>query len=257
MLIDTHMHTRFSTDSEMLLTDARNRAAELGLGMIITEHLDLQYPEPDEFTFDIDAYFAEYGPVRSEQLMLGVEVGMRLDCVENSRRIVAAYPFDYVIGSIHVINDIDLYWQSFYTGRTKAEVYDQYFSAMLACIKAYDFVDSLGHIDYISRYASFADPSIYYHEFASQIDSVLSVLAARGQALEINTKRPLTAQSRELLAPIFKRFAALGGQYATLGSDAHRASEVGRGLQEAFVFAQDCGLRPVYFKERTLHYMTL
>ncbi|CUH97673.1 putative histidinol-phosphatase [Propionispora sp. 2/2-37] len=255
MIMDTHMHTCFSSDATMKLQEAIAQSGELGIGITITEHMDLAYPEPGQFIFDVDAYFREYGPYRNERLLLGVEIGMRPDCLEDNRKLAKGYPFDYIIGSVHVINNIDLYWQSFYEGRTKKEIYTCYFDSMLECVAGHDFIHSLGHIDYIARYAPFADTNVYYEEFKEQIDPVLTLLAKREQALEINTKRPLTPDALRLLVPVYQRFAELGGRYVTIGSDAHRASEIGRDFAAAFDFAAHCGLRPVWFQEGKPRYM--
>ena len=123
MLFDTHMHTTFSTDSRMTIEEAQARAKELHLGIIVTEHMDLAYPEPEAFTFDVDDYFAAYGPRRSDSLLLGIEIGMREDCVDANRKIIADADFDFVIGSIHVVENIDIYQESFYLTREKEEVY--------------------------------------------------------------------------------------------------------------------------------------
>lgn len=255
MLFDTHMHTRFSTDSQMILAEAAVKAQELGIGIVITEHMDLDYPQPLAFLFDIEEYFATYGKQRSERLLLGIEIGMRADLVEENRQIIAAYPFDYVIGSIHVVEKIDIYSADFYQERTKQEVYHQYFQSMLQCVESYDFIDSLGHIDYICRYARYDDKEIYYDEFSEIIDQILRPLAAQDKAIEINTRRLDNKASVEVLLPIYKRFAELGGRMATIGSDAHVTKDIGRGLQVGLAIAEQCGLQPVWFANRQPHIM--
>ena len=40
MIFDSHMHTKFSADSDMLATDALARARSLNLGVVFTEHFD-------------------------------------------------------------------------------------------------------------------------------------------------------------------------------------------------------------------------
>lgn len=250
MLFDTHMHTRFSTDSRMLLEEAISRSQELNLGIILTEHMDLAYPEPEAFTFDVEDYFTAYGPQRSDQLLLGIEIGMRDDCVDANRLIVDGHPFDYVIGSIHVVENIDIYQESFYLSRSKEEVYHQYFDSMISCLEQYDFIDSLGHIDYICRYARFEDPELYYLDFQDDIDLVLSMLAQRDKALEINTRRLFLPDAKEALLPVYRRFRELGGTYVTIGSDAHKPQDIGKGLEVALDMANTCSLTPVYYKER-------
>lgn len=249
LLFDTHMHTQFSTDSTMLLSDALDRAGQLGIGITLTEHMDLAYPgEPASFVFDVDDYFSAYGPYRSDEMLLGVEIGMRPDCLEDNRSIAQGYQFDFVIGSIHVIDDIDIYSADFYNGRTKKAVYGQYFDAMAQCLETYDFIHSLGHIDYIARYARFPDPEVYYHEHSAQIDRVLAAAAAGGKAMEINTRRLDSQERIAAIVPIYKRFAELGGKLVTIGSDAHRAADIGRRLKTAIDIAHACNLTPVYYK---------
>ncbi|WP_378954084.1 histidinol phosphate phosphatase [Pelosinus sp. sgz500959] len=255
MLFDTHMHTCFSTDSKMKIDEAVMKGKELGIGITITEHMDIFYPEPLSFVFDVDQYFAAYNQYRSESVLLGIEIGMRADCIEENCRIVEKYPFDYVIGSVHILDNIDIYAAEFYQGKSKQDVYRHYFATMLECIKCYDGIHSLGHIDYIARYARFADPEVYYHEFKEQIDEVLIVLANKGKALEINTRRLDRKESIEILLPIYQRFYELGGRMVTVGSDAHRMTEVGRGLEVGQEIADRSQLKVVYFKDGKPHYV--
>ena len=79
---------------------------------------------------------------------------------------------------------------------------------------------------------------------------MLSQLAQRDKALEINTRRLVTPDAREALLPVYHRFRELGGRLVTIGSDAHNAQDIGRGMDIALEMAAVCGLTPVYFKER-------
>src|SRR5665647_1269850 len=103
MLFDSHMHTYFSTDSEMVIDEAVARGQELNIGITITEHMDISYPGALPFIFDVDQYFAKYKEYHSDRVLLGIEIGMRSDCLDENCRLVEAYPFDYVIGSVHVV----------------------------------------------------------------------------------------------------------------------------------------------------------
>ena len=255
MLFDSHMHTYFSADSRMMIDEAVARGRELNIGITITEHMDISYPGPLAFTFDVEQYFAEYKKYHSESVLLGIEIGMRSDCLDENCRLVEAYPFDYVIGSVHVVDNIDIYTPEFYQGRSKEEVYRQYFGAMLQCVTCYDGIHSLGHIDYIARYARFTDPEVYYSDFGEHIDDVLTMLALKGKALEINTRRLGSKEAIKILMPIYKRFYEVGGRLVTIGSDAHRVTEIGRGLAEGLEMADRSKLKVVYFKDGHPHYM--
>jgi histidinol-phosphatase (PHP family) len=230
------------------LADAICRSEKLGLGIIVTEHMDLSYPEPESFIFDKEKYFQKYETRRSASVRLGIELGMRPDCLEANRKVVADSRFDYIIGSIHVVNNIDIYDGIFYRHKTKQEIYTTYFDFMLECVKKYDFIHSLGHIDYIARYARFTDPEIYYSEYTEKIDTILKTLAVRDQALEINTRRLKDKTAAQNMKTILKRFAALGGRLVTVGSDAHQTDSIGYLIKEAIHLAEECSLSPVYFK---------
>lgn len=249
MLFDSHMHTCFSTDSKMKMDEAVARGRELDIGITITEHMDIAYPEPMSFIFDVEKYFADYNAFRSEKVLLGIEIGMRSDCLEENCKLVEKYPFDYVIGSVHVIDNIDIYAAEFYHERNKKDVYEQYFKTMKQCVTCYDGIHSLGHIDYIARYARFKDPEVYYHEFKDYIDEVLVILAQKGKALEINTRRLGTKEAVEIIMPIYKRFYEVGGRLVTIGSDAHHVKDIGRGLDVGLEVAERSKLDVVYFKD--------
>lgn len=256
MIFDTHIHTDFSSDSKMLLPDALARAEELGIGLITTEHMDLLYPERDQFIFDVDDYFAAYNPYRSDQLLLGIEIGMRPECLADNEAIVKKNSFDYVLGSIHMVEGIDIYYDVFYGKRTKVETYASYFETMAKCVKEYKCIDALGHIDYIARYAKYEDNEIYYHEFQELIDEVLKYTIDNGIVLELNTRRFGERSVVKALTPIYKRYHELGGRLAIVGSDAHTQQAVGSNFAIAKEFLEQCQLQLVYFKNRSPEYMT-
>lgn len=255
MLYDTHVHTAFSYDSQMTLAEVQKKMLDINIGVIITEHIDLNYPDPAAFKLDVRQYFAEYEPYRSERLLIGVEIGMGPDDLPAYRRMTEEYPFDYVLASMHVVDHIDIYEEIFYRSGTKREIYAKYFAAILECLQVYDCYDSLGHIDYIARYARFSDREIYYHEFYDYIDPILAILAAKGKCLEINTRRLGDTKAAANLLPLYKRFWELGGRWVTFGSDAHKPGEIGKDFAAATHMAEYCKLRPVWFKRRQIQYI--
>ncbi len=249
-MFDTHVHTIFSTDSDMLLEDAIASANKNSTQLIITEHMDLNYPRKGEFFFDIDEYFNQYLKYRSSNLLLGVEIGMREDCLKESSKIVIANPFDYVIGSIHLVDNYDLYYEDFYKGKDKKEAYNRYLSSMLTCVKNFHYIDSMGHIDYIARYADYDDKELYYSDHQQIIDEILKTLIENDTCIELNTRRFDKESAVKNLLPIYKRYAELGGKHITIGSDSHSPAAVGSRLDMARAFAEQCKLKIVYFKER-------
>ncbi len=255
MIFDSHLHTKFSTDSKMDIEDALKKAESLNIGLIITEHIDFKYPIKDIFLFNPTDYFNQYNKYRSSKTLLGVEIGMKDDCIEDNKHLIENYPFDYVIGSIHLVDNFELFKEDFYSGRSKKETYEQYLVCMLECLKSHNFIDSLGHIDYITRYARYEDKEIYYKDFSEHIDEVLKIAVVSNIPLEINTRRLRDKAAADNLLKIYRRFYELGGRQVTIGSDAHNAAAIGNNINIALEIADRSNLKPVYFKERKMEYM--
>ena len=252
MIFDSHVHTEFSADSDMKAAEALRAAEQRGIGMVFTEHLDLDYPGEQEFMFSAAEYWQMYLPLRGQNLSLGVEIGMRAGYGERNCQFLAQAPFDQVIGSIHLVDGQDIYYESSYAGCTQQEIYHRYLSSMARLLVEHSFVDVLGHIDYISRYAPYAEPGIRYDVFSDEIDHVLQTAVQTDTVLELNTRRLNDRLAMKELVPIYKRYYELGGRYVTIGSDAHTADAIGASFAAALDFAAGCHLLPVTFCERKM-----
>jgi histidinol-phosphatase (PHP family) len=247
MIFDSHTHTEFSADSEMKAEDALAAAEKQGIGLVFTEHLDVDFPGDEDYTFDPQEYLRRYEKLRASGVRLGIEVGMQLSTAEASRAFVRQAPFDLVIGSIHLLDGKDLYYPEAFEGREKAEFYHYYLETMRKNIQAHPFIQVLGHIDYICRYAPYPDPELLYGEFAAEIDAVLREIIDRGIVLELNTRRLGSRRALKALAQILARYRQLGGQSVTIGSDAHEAGAIGSHFSAAVELAHAMGLSLVTF----------
>ena len=254
MIFDSHSHTSFSADSDMTAEDALKAARARGLGIVFTEHLDVDFPGELDFSFDPAAYWKQYEPLRVDNLHLGIEVGMQAGTAEASRAFVTRAPFDLVIGSVHLLRGIDIYEKECFEGREKDELYREYFRTMAEMIACHDFIDVLGHIDYIARTAPYENPELSYGAFADEIDAVLRTAVAQGVVLELNTRRLGSRRALKELAPIYARYHELGGRYVTLGSDAHGADAIGANFAAAEDFARAMGLSIVTFFARKMEF---
>lgn len=137
--IDYHMHTHFSGDSEASPREHIEQAISVGLDEIcFTDHRDFDYPI-DTFDLDTDAYFMELSALKNEYvdritIKIGVEVGLDMDHIDEINTFVAQCPFDYVIGSIHVIHHTEFYYGEFFKGKTKEEAHREFFEETLKCV---------------------------------------------------------------------------------------------------------------------------
>ena len=246
MIFDCHSHTKFSADSEMLATEAIKRAESLNLGIVFTEHFDYKLPGEVDFTFDAAEYMNEYKNLRSEKVKLGVEIGMVDYAREANKNFLKQANFDLVIGSIHVVDNIDIYNPDYYADKDKMTAYRKYFAAMAEEVGIENF-DVLGHIDYICRAATYKNPEIEYETFKSEIDEVLKIIVERGKILELNTRRLNKKIAVDELVPVYKRYKEFGGKVVTIGSDAHRVDAIGANFDVALKFVEDLNLNILNF----------
>lgn len=257
MIFDNHSHTEFSSDSQMSLTEALVARDKLGLGLTITEHYDYDYldtitDQVGDFRFDAAKYWDSYAGSRNERLHLGVEVGITDTCLDANRAFIAQAPFDLVIGSIHTIDLMDLYYEDFFRGKSKDEAYGIYLRVMARELGRHSYIDVLGHIDYVCRYAPYEDKNIVYGQFHEEIDAVLKTALETDTIMELNTRRLGDRAAADKLLPIYQRYHTLGGRYVSLGSDAHTPENIGMNFKMALDMAEAAQLQPVTFCQRKM-----
>ncbi|MEF9953563.1 MAG: histidinol-phosphatase HisJ family protein [Clostridium sp.] len=259
-MFDTHIHTNHSSDSKMHIEEVIKVIENKGIGVILTEHLDINYPDKTMFRLDIEKYFREYEKYRSDKLLLGIEIGFDTGSLSKEcLKISEENPFDYVLGSTHIVNGIDLYEKDFYESESGEvynidRVYSEYFEAMLKQIRENPYFDSLGHIDYISRYAKrhYNDAEIYYDRYSLEIDKVLREIISMDKSIEINTRRFGDSTAVKNLYNIYSAYKKLGGKYVTIGSDSHTSDTIGYEYRGASIMASEIGLNPIYYKNRKM-----
>lgn len=251
MPADYHIHTNFSGDSKALPEDMVKRAISLGLDEIaITDHLDFPdgtlrpYPH-----IDIAAYTRRVLELRNTfaaqiTIRLGLELGMPASLAGDVWPMLSPYPFDFIICSTHDIGGADLYYGTFFAGKTKQEAYDAYFADVLAHTQACPFFCVYGHLDYQERYVSYSDKAVRYSEHADIIDEILRSLIQSGKGLEVNTSGFRYNLGHTNPQPdILRRYKELGGEIITIGSDAHRPSDVAASFEAARDMLLDLGFK--------------
>jgi histidinol-phosphatase (PHP family) len=228
------MHTHHSGDSDADPVKMVNSAIEKGLdGVCFTDHYDYGYPEdPTLFLLDFDSYRDEIEAVRAQfdgsfPVRWGIELGLMPEALEENLRVTKSYPFDFVIGSSHVVHGFDPYYPNYYEGRNEAAAYREYFESILENLKTEADFDVYGHIDYVVRYGPNKNRDYSYAKYADIIDEILRALIDRGKGIEINTAgfkyglgHPNPTEE------ILLRYRELGGEILTIGSDAHKPEHI-------------------------------
>jgi histidinol-phosphatase (PHP family) len=253
---DYHMHTRFSEDGEDTPEIMCRRALELGVSEIgFSEHWDVGPYEQKPRFFQPEPWYTEIERLRrlfAGQLIIraGIEIAEPHLYAKEADEILSRFPFDYVIGSVHWVGPNFMFDAQYFQQHSADEIYTSYFSELERMVADSD-IDIVAHLDIPARTAIPLlgyDPSRY----EKQVCGILEIVIRRGLALDINTAG-LRKPAQNLMPDplILKWYAEMGGKLVTLGSDAHRETEVARYLDAALDAVCAAGLTHVtQFEER-------
>src|SRR5699024_10289772 len=121
------------------------------------------------------------------------------------------YPFDFVIGSVHLIHGEDPYNGELFRKYGDEEVFREYFRLSHRLLADAPSIQSWGHLDYVVRYGQ--NPEVYsYRKYADEIDAVLKLLLEKGIALEVNTAGFRTLGRTNPEPDVLRRYRELGGE---------------------------------------------
>lgn len=238
MFSDYHIHSEFSFDSDEKINNIITRAVTLGMKQIaITDHQDFNWPVLGEYpSIDVEKYFSAIDTARNKysnqiQILKGIELGLMKDTKTQCQNLIASNAFDFVIGSCHIVNNMDPYYSDFWKNRNDRTTFELYFNTLLEGIEMFNQIDTLGHMDYIVRYSPNKDSNYSVTDYSDVIDMILKRIISKDIKLEINTAN--LAKGFSFPNPhtnIIKRYQELGGKYITVGSDAHKAEDIGYGF---------------------------
>ena len=251
---DTHTHSEFSPDGKTTLAALVERAMQLGLaGITFTDHLDLLAPRgsSSHFNFSLAAREQKIEALRGRaaeqksplKLLSGIEIGLQPISIKESQEFIEEADLDQVIASVHFIDGEDPYLGSYYKGKDFKQAYGRTLEIIYNTAVAFKDFDVIGHFDYVARYAHYAVRDIFYKDFPEQFDALLTYLTQNGKALEINTKTySLHGDHLQVLdIQVLKRFRELGGEFITLGSDAHHADRLCENFELYTDIVKSCG----------------
>lgn len=251
-LCDFHTHTLISPDSEAPLSAMVQAARRAGLQeLCITDHCDLLDGDGNlthHFPWQEakEQYRTFAGADAPVPLRLGLELGSIPHDPQAARDILAqgGPELDFVLGSLHnwigVYQNHDFYFTRF--GGNPAlcrEAMENALTHTLTMVnQCADCYDSLAHIIYPLRYIQRDGEHLTLEPFQDQVMEIFRQVAQSHHALEVNTCR---GRSVEEWLPILRWFKDCGGEYVTIGSDAHVPEHMALGLSRALELLQQAG----------------
>ena len=261
MFADYHVHTEFSDDSRYPMEDVIRDAVKMGMDEIcITDHVDygvkvdwdcgqeIQYRKGDPLAnVDYPRYMEKIRALKEEYqgkitIRTGMEFGVQMHTIPEFEALFARYPFDFIILSIHQVEDKEFWTQDFQRGRTQKEYNERYYQEMLDVVKAYKNYSVLGHLDLIKRYD---EAGIYpFENVKPMIEEILKIVIADGMGIELNTSFHRYGLSDSMPSrEILKLYRELGGEIITIGSDSHKPEHLGAYIDEGHEILKSLGYK--------------
>ena len=203
--------------------------------------------DTDSYSYDRNKFFAEINAVREKygdkiRIKAGVELGNpESHDIFHSNFLTEDY--DFVIGSIHRIdNDFEID-DGHYTAQNYNEVFERYFYYSMEMAKWGKF-NVCGHCMYPVRFVIYRDkvPNVDLCVYYPYLREMFKLLMEKGIGIEINT----AGIKKGFFLPdinILRLYKKLGGEILTIGSDAHMAKDIGRGFYEALDMVRDAGFK--------------
>ena len=250
-LVDYHVHTARCGHA----TGAMERYVEHAIGAGLTElgfsdHLFMYWLPPDRrdpelamAEWEHDFYIEDVERCRTRYASdISIRLSTEADFIPGHERelegILRNYDWDYVIGSVHFIDDWgfdDSRQIAGFSSRDIDAVYARYFELVAASAETGLF-DTIGHADLVKKFGHrpVADQCDNYARLASR-------LSASGVCVEINS-----SGLRKPVAEIYPHHDLLRALHEadvpiTLGSDAHAPNEVAADFSAATTLALSVG----------------
>lgn len=234
-------------------------AVELGLNEIgIADHMPLFYfldPQLAMAPEEVPLYVERVLEVKESftdriVVRLGIEADYDPATMEERVRELEKYPWDYVIGSVHILNGWVFDDPRALDGYEGLDI-DQFYIDYLATVE--DMVDTgiydiVGHVDLAKKFdfRPTIDLSPYYRK-------ILEKMAARGTCYEVNSAGLRWPAKEMYPAPQFIETAASMRVPVTLGSDAHTPADVARDFDKSVALIKAAGYdRMAFFEGRKM-----
>lgn len=258
MIADYHVHTNYSDDSSYPMEQVVLDAISLGINeLCFTDHVDygikndqdidckplfrhggINEPEWIPLTnVNYPEYVKEIAHLKEKYkdqiiLKLGLEFGVQRHTIAKYESLFKRYLFDFIILSVHEIDDKEFWNQEYQKGKTQDEYVMNYYKELLYLVKHYHDYSVLGHLDLIARYD--VKGNYPFDKVKPIITEILNTVIKDGKGIELNTSshryclKDLTPS-----LDILKLYHDLGGKIITIGSDSHKPEHLGAYIEES------------------------
>ena len=258
MTTSYHVHTRWSDGHADLpgYIDAAKASALAELG--VSDHLALtpdgRTPGWSMTAGDLTGYVAELrGTTTLDGLVLraGIEADYFPETVSLLGRTLAPFDFDYVLGSVHVVDGFAIDsnskdWAGLSRQR-QDELWSRYW-LRVAEMAATGLFDIAAHLDLPKKFGFHPSRAV-----TTEAEAALDAIAAAGMAVEVNTSGWHAPAAEAYPSPALLRAAHERRIPIVINADAHRPEHVARDFDRAAALVRELGCgRTVRFERRRM-----
>jgi histidinol-phosphatase (PHP family) len=255
---DYHMHTTRCGHAEGSMEAYVEHAIQVGLQEIgFSDHIPMYWLPPEQRDpgvampmEQLEEYVRDVLRLRERYPEIPIRLGIEADFIpgweEELQRVLAPYPWDYVIGSVHFIGDWDFDNPASVNRFAEwdiDELYGKFFTLEMMAAESGLF-DFLAHIDLVKKFGHRATKDL-----TELYRTVAATIGKAGVAIELSTaglRKPV--QEQYPATPLLHACQAAGVPLV-LSSDAHRPTEVGWGFAAAAELARQVGWTELAFFE--------
>ncbi len=258
---DLHCHTRYSQDSDAEPTEIIENAISSSVDVLaLTDHLDLDFPDYG-MVIEIDLKKRKNEILELKEryrkkikLIYGIELGQPYSYPNEAMKAIEEGGFEFVLGAVHNLKSMpDFYYFAFdkmlREGANAQGMLGNLYTRYLDDVNkltALPYIDSVAHCTYPYRYMRAAGVDFDMRPYFPKYEEIFKNIVKNGKYLEINTSNirrgfDFTMPNDDLL----QLYRDCGGRFVTIGSDAHRPSEVGADIELGIEKAKKLGFEVI------------
>jgi histidinol-phosphatase (PHP family) len=262
LIVDYHLHLRDPEEGidhsveaveKFVDTAAARGVDEIGFTEHVyyfeqTRHLwDPQYML-DRCVWDLDRYVGAV--TEAKEIGLPVKLGLEVDYVAGRERetadLLARYPWDYLLGSVHYVDGFPVDQEPGLVEKLgPPEAWRRYFVWLRNAARSGLF-DSLSHPDLVKHHGPRPDTEAVQWLYEETADAI----EAAGVCIEVSSAGLHKPVGELYPDPPFLEACHARGVPITLASDAHVPQNVGRDLDRAIAHARAAGYEALTVFER-------
>lgn len=247
-LADQHTHSDNSPDADNSVMELCESAVARGISCFtVTDHCEIDRYREDRYEVALHQSFFDICKAQDVfrgqvELLAGVELGNSLYNLAQAEKVPQMHPYDLVLGSLHHPKGVEDFAFLTYETLDVRALLSQYFDELYQMAEWGRF-DVLAHLTYPLRYiVGEHHIPVDLEEYRAPIVRVLRCLVAHGIGLEINVsglRQPYGRPLPDLWC--LQLYREAGGRILTVGSDSHRAADLGAHLEEGLRLARRAG----------------